>query len=144
MSLNKIVLLVFLTLFFSCNEKLIDKPENLIAREKMVEVLKDLAIANAAKNTNIALLREHDLEPTAYVFEKHGIDSIQFTQSDTYYASLPGGEYESIYKEVEQKLENESQRLEEARHVNDSLAAAKKSADAKSKSVVKEIKDSLQ
>lgn len=143
MSLNKIVFLGFFTLFFSCNEKLIDKPENLIAREKMVEVLKDLALANAAKNTNIVVLRENDIEPTTYVFEKYGIDSIQFTQSDTYYASLPGGEYESIYKEVEQQLEDESKRLEEARQLNDSLAAAKKSADAKSKSSVKKIKDSL-
>lgn len=143
MSLNKIILLGFFTLFFSCNEKLIDKPENLIAREKMVEVLKDLALANAAKNTNIVVLRENDIEPTTYVFEKYGIDSIQFTQSDTYYASLPGGEYESIYKEVEQQLEDESKRLEEARQLNDSLAAAKKSADAKSKSSVKKIKDSL-
>ncbi|WP_339707217.1 DUF4296 domain-containing protein [uncultured Kriegella sp.] len=144
MSLNKILLFGFFTLFFSCNEKLIDKPENLIARDKMVEVLKDLALANAAKNTNIVVLRENDIEPTTYVFEKYGIDSIQFTQSDTYYASLPGGEYESIYTEVEQQLEDESKRLEEARQLNDSLAAAKKSADAKSKSSVKKIKDSLQ
>ena len=142
MSLNKIVLLISLMLFFSCNEKLIDKPENLIAKEKMIEVLKDLAIANAAKNTNIVILRENDIEPTTYVFEKHGIDSVQFTQSDTYYASLPGGEYESIYKAVEQQLENESKRLEEARQLNDSLAAVKKSADVKSKTSEKKIKDS--
>ena len=34
----------------SCAEKVVDEPENLISKEKMTEILHDLAILNAAKS----------------------------------------------------------------------------------------------
>ena len=104
----------------SCNEQLLEKPDNLIPQEKMVEVLRDLAVINAAKSNNAALLEENGIEPMAYVFEKHDIDSLQFVESDRYYASLPKT-YEVIYKQVESRLETEGKALEEAKKINDSL-----------------------
>lgn len=86
----------------------------------MVEVLKDLAIVNAAKSTDVAVLQDNDIEPMAYIFEKHGIDSLQFVESDRYYASIPP-DYEKIYKKVEEKLEKQAKVMEEAKEVNDSL-----------------------
>ena len=107
-------------LFISCNEKLLEKPDNLIERDKMVELLKELAVVNAAKTTNISVLRENNIEPMAYVFNKYDIDSIQFVESDKYYASFPI-EYEKIYKEVEAALEKEQTALKEAKAIKDSL-----------------------
>lgn len=104
----------------SCNEKLLEKPDNLIPQEKMVEVLNDLALVNAAKSNNPALLEENDIEPMAYIFEKHDIDSLQFVESDRYYASLPKT-YEAIYKQVESRLEKKGKTLEDEKTVNDSL-----------------------
>jgi phosphoribosylanthranilate isomerase len=95
-----------------CNENLLEKPDNLISEDKMVEVLKDLAIVNAAKTTNIAVLQDNDIEPMDYIYEKHGIDSVQFVESDRYYASLPK-KYEQIYKKVESRLEKETKKIEE-------------------------------
>lgn len=86
----------------------------------MVEVLKDLAIVNAAKTTNATILRDNNIEPMRHIFEKHGIDSTDFVESDRYYASLPV-QYESIYKEVESKLEKEQEILKKAKEVKDSL-----------------------
>lgn len=103
-----------------CNENLLEKPDNLISEDKMVEVLKDLAIVNAAKTTNIAVLQDNDIEPMDYIYEKHGIDSVQFVESDRYYASLPK-KYEQIYKKVESRLEKETKKIEEEKKVNDSL-----------------------
>lgn len=111
-------------LLTSCSEKLLEKPDNLISKDKMVEVLKDLAIVNAAKSTNVTVLRDNNIEPMAYIFEKHGIDSVQFVESDKYYASLPV-EYERIYKEVEAKLEKEHVVLQSAKKVKDSLRLMK-------------------
>ncbi|MGB5553964.1 MAG: DUF4296 domain-containing protein [Flavobacteriaceae bacterium] len=112
--------LMALLLFIACGEKLMQEPEHLIAKEKMIEVLSDMAIVNAAKSTNVALLRDNNLDPTAYVFKKNGIDSVQFVESDRYYASLPA-EYEAIYIEVEKRLTQKKEELEKAKNLNDSL-----------------------
>ncbi|MBU2947854.1 DUF4296 domain-containing protein [Zobellia uliginosa] len=128
-----IVLVIFG--FASCNEQLLEKPENLIPKEKMVDILQDLAIVNAAKTTNIQVLRDNDIEPMEYIFNKYNIDSLQLVESDRYYASLPV-EYEKIYKEVEANLEREGKALEEQKKINDSLRVAKeklKRQEAKAK-----------
>ncbi len=119
--MKKLLLSILIISLLSCNETLLEKPDNLIPEDKMVQVLEDLAIVNAAKSTNIAVLHENDIEPMAYIFEKHGIDSLQFVESDRYYASLPP-EYEKIYKKVESNLEKEVAIVEEAKRVNDSLS----------------------
>lgn len=97
-----------------------EQPENLIPKEKMVEILRDLAVLNAARTTNVAILRKNDLEPMPYLYAKYGIDSAQFSDSDRYYASLPE-EYEAIYAKVEARLELEKEEIEENKRIKDSL-----------------------
>ena len=120
------ILIIFVLLFTcSCAEELIQKPENLIPQDKMVLVLKEMAIVNAAKGTNIGKLKDNGIDPTTYVFDKFEIDSAQFVESDRYYASKPLI-YETIYKEVETQLENQRLELEEQKRVEDSLNLLKK------------------
>lgn len=104
-----------------------DKPANLIPKEKMVLILNDLAIVNAGKVTDAQVLRNHDIDPTDYILTKYGIDSIQFVESDRYYASIPE-EQEEIYIAVEKKLEVEKERIAAAKKIRDSLKAIKKKA----------------
>jgi len=104
----------------SCTEKLIKKPDNLIPREKMVAILKDMAIVHAARTTNITILKENGIEPTAYIFEKYAIDSTIFVDSDRYYAAQPL-EYVAIFEEVEALLLDQEKDLEELKKINDSL-----------------------
>jgi len=99
-----------------------EKPKNLIPKEKMVLILNDLAIVNAAKVTNAKILTQHNIEPTAYIFTKYDIDSVQFVESDRYYASVPE-EHEEIYMAVEAKLEAEKERLALVKKINDSIKA---------------------
>ncbi|SIS41087.1 protein of unknown function [Zobellia uliginosa] len=135
------IALMFLVLV-SCNETLLEKPENLIPQEKMVEILQDLAIVNAAKTTNLEVLRENGIEPMDYIFQKYDIDSLQFVESDRYYASLPV-EYEEIYKKVETNLEKKSKELEEQKKLNDSIRVAKEKLE-REKAKAKKAKDTLQ
>lgn len=107
-----------------------EKPKNLIPKEKMVLILNDLAIVNAAKVTNAQILMQHDIEPTTYIFTKYGIDSVQFVESDRYYASVPE-EHEEIYMAVEAKLEAEKERIAEVKRIKDSIKAAKVKATRK-------------
>ncbi len=115
-------ILLFTSIIFlvSCGEKLIEQPENLIARDEMVLILKDMAIVNAAKTTNIGILKDNGIDPTTYVLNKYNVDSTRFVDSDRYYASVPLA-YESIYKEVESLLDEEKERLKDLKKINDSL-----------------------
>lgn len=135
------VLLVFIMLL-SCNEKVVEKPENLIPEEKMVAVLYDMAVINAAKNMNQDILLEYDIEPMAYIYSKHGVDSLQFVKSDLYYASNPS-EYETIYTAVKDKLEKDEQYMEERQKKMDSIKAAKERERLGLDKKKKAVKDSL-
>lgn len=115
-----------------------EKPKNLIPKEKMVMILNDLAIVNAAKVTNANILSQYDIEPTEYIFKKYDIDSTQFVESDRYYASIPE-EHEEIYIAVETKLEAEHERIALAKKIKDSLLTEQKKA--KRRELV--IRDSL-
>jgi len=134
------VMLVML-LLFSCAEELIEKPENLIPQEKMVLIFKEMAIVNAAKGTNIGKLKDNGIEPTSYIFEKFEIDSAQFVDSDRYYASKPLL-YETMYKDVEAKLENQRIQLEAMKKEKDSISLLKKTSK-KNLKVIDKVTDSL-
>jgi hypothetical protein len=114
--------LVLMGLFWGCGERLITPPGDLIPKDTMVLIIKDLAVINAAKTTNLGKLREHGIEPTDYVFGKYRIDSAQFVSSDRYYASLPS-EYEALYTRVEELITQEAEIISAQKKINDSLKA---------------------
>ena len=116
---NLFVLLLAL-LLTSCGEKLLDKPEDLIPKEKMINILKDITILNSARSTSVTVLHDYKIEPTTFVFSKYGVDSLQFVASDKYYASLPN-EYEAMYLEIEKQLDYEKEQMSEAKKIKDSL-----------------------
>ncbi|MEP2279531.1 DUF4296 domain-containing protein [Maribacter sp.] len=119
-------LIFILLLVTSCVEELIEKPNNLIPEDKMVLIIKEMAIVNAAKATNLSKLRENGVEPTNFIFNKFKIDSAQFVDSDRYYASKPL-RYENMYKKVEAELEEQRLALEAEKKVRDSIGVAEKS-----------------
>lgn len=113
MSRYCLVLFCFLALF-SCKEKLIEPPEDLIPQTAMTEILYDLALMNGLRSTNANILKQHEIETMPYLYEKYGIDSLQFVKSDEYYASVPEI-YQSMYKEIETRLANKIKEIDEDR-----------------------------
>lgn len=111
MRLGVTFLCIFL-LLVSCGEKVIEPPEGLISKDKMTSILYDLAILNSTKGTNPTILKQHNIKLMPFVFKKYNIDSLQFAESDLYYASIPL-EYQAIYEAVEARLENEVKLIEE-------------------------------
>jgi len=107
-------IITFLFLVAGCNEKVIEKPEDLIARDKMVDILIDMALINAGKAIDPNVMEENRVDPMRYIYAKYEIDSAQFVRSDLYYAAIPF-EYEAIYEAVEERLEAERIRLKEER-----------------------------
>ncbi len=132
-------ILIFVLLFVSCqNVEKVKEPENLIPEAKMAEVLTDLSILNSAKNYNKRILEETGLKPAEYLYEKHGIDSLQLAQSNEYYAKNYD-RLESIYKRVRVNLEKMQvdleKLLEEETRIKDSIKVADSISGKKSDSI---------
>ncbi|WP_418500758.1 DUF4296 domain-containing protein [Flagellimonas sp.] len=122
--MKKLLFLLVFLMVVSCAEKVVEEPDNLIPKKKMVDILHDLAILNATKTTMGAKLDESGIDIMEFLYKKYQIDSTQFSESDLYYASLPL-EYQAIYTEVETRLDKRQKAMEEATEKkNDSIRKA--------------------
>lgn len=79
------------------------KPENLLSKDKMVEVLLDVSLLNAAKGINKSILETNGIVPDSYVYNKHHIDSLQFLNSNNYYTYYIN-DYQEIINKVNDSL----------------------------------------
>jgi Domain of unknown function (DUF4296) len=103
----KYILLVALVI--SCKNNNIEKPkkpDNLISKDKMIEVIYDISVINSVKGVNKKLIENKGISPEDYIYKRHDIDSLQFALSNEYYAyNLKT--YEAIYNSVKTKLEKD-------------------------------------
>jgi hypothetical protein len=80
------------------------KPKNLISKKNMVAILIDAKLLATATSANQSILESHGVQINRYIFEKYGIDSLQFAESNKYYAHKIK-DYEEIYTKVTDSLE---------------------------------------
>jgi hypothetical protein len=122
--MKKAILIIFGLLFLACGEKVVEEPENLIPKEKMTDILYDLAILNATKSSFSSVFEKTGIDIMEFLYEKYDIDSIQFAESDLYYASVPL-EYQSIYEDIDARIERRKEAMEKATtRRNDSIRKA--------------------
>ena len=129
---------LLILLIFSCKNNSIDKPkkpDNLIPKDAMVEILYDVSLVSSAKGVNKKLMEEKGLLPEDYIYKKHNIDSLQFALSNEYYA-FNLKTYEDIYKSVKIKLEKDKS------HFQELIEIEQKTKDSLNK-IKKKAKDSL-
>lgn len=124
-----IVLLGTLTLFTACGEKEVEKPENLIGEDEMVDILYDITLLQAIKSYRPKDLKDNNVEVSTYVYKKYDIDSVTFAESQSYYAANLEV-YERIHKKVKDKMEIEKKKYEPEK-------------DDKEKGVKEQTKDTL-
>ncbi len=111
--------MVFLFSLFllSCQDlEKMERPDDLIAKQKMVDVLTDLSLLNSAKNYNQQFLEESGLRPSEYLYQKYDIDSVQLALSTRYYARNYI-EFEEIYRQVQENLEKIKNDLEKQQEI---------------------------
>jgi len=93
----------------SCNNNTIEKPKNLIEKDKMIDILYDLSLLDAVKTQfiegGISNKKVND-----YIYKKYKIDSLQLVQSNKYYAS-DVEEYKKMFEKVKSKLDKENNNL---------------------------------
>lgn len=135
---KKFLLFVLFSLFISCKEEVVKKPDNLIEKEVMIDMLYDLSLLEAIKFQTVKPLKKYNLNPSQYIYKKYKIDSLQFVQNNMYYAS----DYKA-YKKMNEVI---NQRLDKNKIL---VEAAIKKEEKKSllqeklKSKVKKKSDSL-
>ena len=84
--------ILLLLIVFSCKSNSIDKPkkpDNLISKDKMTEIIYDISLINSAKGVNKKLIENEGIIPVEYIYTKHNIDSLQFVLSNEYAYSVP-------------------------------------------------------
>lgn len=85
----------------------IDKPEppdNLIPKDKMVAIITDAYLSNAARGFNTRIVREKGYKLDSILYASYAIDSAQFAQSNAYYAT-DLDTYEAMFTKVSENLE---------------------------------------
>lgn len=101
--IKKIQIFLILLFLVGCKDKInYEKPDNLISKEKMVDILYDMHLVvgtSNIKNTHLEKNRNY----MSLVYEKYGIDSVSFAESNLYYTSEIN-EYEEIFEEVERRI----------------------------------------
>ncbi len=99
-----IIHIVIIFLILSCEGKTkYKKPENLIPKEQMIDLLYDIHLANGTAGIKNKAL-ESNINYMAFVFKKYKIDSMRFAESNLYYIANIN-EYQDIFEEVERRLE---------------------------------------
>ncbi|NRA92906.1 MAG: DUF4296 domain-containing protein [Psychroserpens sp.] len=97
-------IIISLLVFLSCNKvEKPERPENLIPKDKMADILFDVFVFNGAKGTDRRVLEKHNVNPDVFIFEKYQIDSLQFAKSNEFYA-YDVKTYEGIINKVEAKI----------------------------------------
>ena len=134
--MNKLKLIIILSLVLGCNNSLNQEPippENLISKEKMIDIIYDMTLINVAKGVNKSILENNGIIPEQYLYNKHSIDSILFAKSNEYY-SYDLKTYQTIYDKVKIKLEKNKN------IINDSIDILKQISGELSKKLIKESK----
>ena len=109
--MKKIVALVVLLVFVSCKEEVVKKPNRLIEKDVMVNIMYDLSLLEAIKYQSPATLDSNKISPKQYIYKKYKVDSLQFAQSNVYYAS-DYEEYKNMFEQMTKRLDQKKLAVE--------------------------------
>lgn len=142
---------IILIVLVSCEKELVKEPKHLIEREKMVSIMYDLSLLEAMKIENPTLMDSFKNNSNQYIYKKYKIDSVQFAQSNIYYAA-DYVDYEKMYNQIKARLDKEKTQVNsliKAEAKKETLKAKtqkklkeKKEADSIKKVKLKKVKES--
>lgn len=102
--MKKSIVLILLFLA-SCQKAAVEKPDQLIEEEVMVNILYDLTVLESVKAHTISNGTATTIQTNEYLYKKYAIDSLQFVQNEKYYASNIKV-YKRIYDKVNQRIQD--------------------------------------
>ena len=138
---KRISLLATLTLL-GCKDDLVKKPDVLIDKSKMMDIMYDLALLEAIKYQNPAVLDSNQIRPKQYIYKKYKIDSLQLAQNNVYYAA-DYKSYKIMFEEVVKRIANEKKRANAAVKLEQKKNNIRMAKLKKKKQLAKKVKDSI-
>lgn len=108
--MKKLLLIVVSVFVMSCDSHTAPKPEHLLAKEEMVNVLYDIALLQSINSFQPAVLDTNNVNAHTYIYKKYKIDSLTFAQNHSYYAS-DIEDYEKIEKKVSDRIQQQRDAL---------------------------------
>ena len=118
-----IVLVLFLSV--SCKKELVKQPKRLIEKGKMIDIMYDLSLLDAIKYQNPLSLDSSDTSQKRFVLQKYKVDSLQFAQSNIYYAADYEG-YKDMFDEIAKRLEKNQRAADSLSKIDEKKAAKAK------------------
>lgn len=135
-------IVVLLVISVSCKEEVVAKPDLLIEKNKMIDIMYDLAILEGIKYSKPESLDSNQINSAAYIYKKYAIDSLQLAQSNVFYAA-DYVEYKNMYDELTKRIERKKLVMDSIVNIDknnksrkDSLQAIKVKAKLKKDSVL--------
>lgn len=80
------------------------KPNHLISKKEMINIIIDLRLMASANGSNQRLLQNRNIYSDDYIYKKYNIDSLTFALNNSYYAYYVE-EYNDIYTKVKDSLD---------------------------------------
>jgi hypothetical protein len=108
--MKKSISLLAILALFGCKEDLVKKPDPLIERSKMMDIMYDMALLEAIKYQNPAVLDSNQIRPKQFIYKKYKIDSLQLAQNNVYYAA-DYKNYKIMFEAVVKRVTNEKKRV---------------------------------
>jgi len=101
-----LILITFFWAYISCDKLPVEKPENLIKEEQMIDMLVDIHIAEATyRHMQFDSVIRNSSSSNFYysILDKYQIPDTVFEKSFVFYASSPK-QFEKMYQDVMNKL----------------------------------------
>jgi hypothetical protein len=119
-------IIAFLFILSACQEVVRpEKPEHLLSKEEMIDILVESYTGNSARSIDNRTLRDSGVQLDSILYQEFNTDSLTFAQSHVYYSSQLN-DYIFIMTEVEKVLSDKKRLLdsviqEEAKAQRDTL-----------------------
>ncbi|MEY3451753.1 MAG: hypothetical protein RL711_1579 [Bacteroidota bacterium] len=125
-----------------CKEDLVKKPDLLIEKSKMMDIMYDLALLEAIKYQNPAVLDSNQIRPKQFIYKKYKIDSLQLAQNNKYYAA-DYKSYKVMFESLVKRIENEKKRVNAVIKLEEKKKKIRIAQLKKKKQLAKKSKDSI-
>ncbi len=140
--MKKSISLLAILALLGCKEDLVKKPDLLIEKSKMMNIMYDLALLEAIKYQNPAVLDSNQIRPKQFIYKKYKIDSLQLAQNNRYYAA-DYKSYKVMFESVVKRIESEKKRANAIIKLEEKKKKIKIAQLKKKRKLAKKSKDSI-
>ena len=128
--------IIFLIIVFGCQSVTTsEKPDDLIPKDKMIDMMMESYLSNAARSVNNRKIRSYGLKLDSLIYAKYDVDSLQFAKSNDYYAA-DLETYESIFTTIDERLNALKTKADSIQKVNAENENEEKSEEEKKKDTI--------